>query len=137
VGQWTLTSACHGQGWGERAVYGSEGMLDWGMGLKTDSAELDRQQLEAEFLASLSKEQREFFFPRGIFDSIAQELKEFADAVLDDAPMETDGLEGYKAEAICYAVYESAATGRPVTTAEVEALAVEVYQKDINDALGL
>ncbi len=136
VGQWTLTSQCHGAGFGKRAIYGSEGMLDWSQGLKTDSIELSREELEAEFRKSLTEEQREQFFPRGIEDTVAHELKEFIDACLYDMPMETDGLEGYKAEAICYAVYESAATGRPVRVAEVETLAVEEYQRDINESLG-
>lgn len=137
VGQWTLASACHGGGFGRRAVYGSEGCLDWGAGLKSGDAEMDRQALEAAFMKSLGDDEREVYFPFGIMDTVAHELKEFIDAVLRGAPMETDGLEGYKAEAICYAVYESAATGRPVKTADVEALKVEEYQKDINAALGL
>jgi len=137
VGQWTLTSACLGEGWGKRAVFGSEGMLDWSMGLRAGDVNLSRGELEAEFLASLSEDERERYFPRGIFDTIAHELKEFIEAVLYDAPMETDGLEGYKAEAICYSVYESATTGRPVNVADVEALAVEEYQRDINESLGL
>jgi predicted dehydrogenase len=137
VGQWTLTSACHGGGFGKRAVYGSEGCLDWGAGLKADETEMDRQALEAAFMASLSEEDKELYFPRGIMDTVAQELKEFIDAVLYGKPMETDGLEGYKAEAICYAVYESAVTGQPVKTADVEALKIEEYQKDINEHLGI
>jgi len=137
VGQWTLCSECRGGGFGKRAVYGSEGMLDWSAGLRTEGVELSREELVAEFMGSLSEEDRERFFPRGIEDTVAHELKEFVDACLHGAPMETDGLEGYKAQAICYAVYESAATGQPVKVADVEALAVEEYQRDINESLGL
>jgi len=137
VGQWTLTSQCRGEGFGKRAVYGSEGVLDWGAGLKVGDVALPRDELAEEFLKSLSKEEREKLFPRGIEDTVAHELKEFVDACLYDAPMETDGLEGYKAEAVCYAVYESAATGQAVKVADIEALAIEEYQKDINESLGL
>ncbi len=137
VAQWTLTSQCRGRQWGRRAVYGSEGCLDWELGLKTDSIEMSREQLHEEFLCSLSEEERERLFPRGIDNSVAHELKEFIDACLYDAPMETDGLEGYRAEAVCYAVYESAATGQPVRVSDVEQLKIEVYQRDINESLGL
>jgi hypothetical protein len=51
--------------------------------------------------------------------------------------VETDALEGYKAEAISFAVYESAVTGRWVTLEEIENLHVEAYQAEINADLGL
>jgi predicted dehydrogenase len=137
IGEWVSCSVSHGWQWSKRAIYGSEGCLDWERGLKTSTLELSREELVNEFMRSLSDEERELFFPRGLTDTVAHELKEFIDACLHGAPMETDGLEGYKAEAICYAVYESAATGKPVRVADVEALAVEEYQRDINASLGL
>lgn len=137
VAEWTLTSQCRGWQWGRRAVYGSEGCLDWDRGLKTETLELSQDELHNEFMQSLSDEERERLFPRGIHNSVAHELKEFIDACLYGAPMETDGVEGYRAQAVCFAVYESHATGEAVRVADVEALAVEEYQRDINEALGI
>ncbi len=137
VGQWTLTSEARGLQWGRRAIYGSEGCIDWSEGLRTDKLNIALGDLVTEFMSAIDADTREKMFPRGITDSVAQELNEFVEACLYDRDLETDGLEGYKAEAICYAVYESAQTGRPVKVADVEALSIEEYQRDINESLGL
>ena len=137
VGNWLLTSQARGKQWSTRVLHGSEGALDWREGLFCGDLHVPRDKLEAEFMEALDEETRERYFPRGITDTVAHELKEFIDAVLYDAPMETDGLEGYKAEAVCLAAYESASAGRPVRVAEVEELAIEHYQGPINEALGI
>ena len=90
-----------------------------------------------QFMASLSEEQKEEFFPRGVMDSVAIELKEFIDACLHGRSIETDGVEGYKAIAICFALYESAAIQAPVKIADIEALKLENYQADLNEKAGL
>jgi hypothetical protein len=46
-------------------------------------------------------------------------------------------MEGYRAEAVSIALYESAWLGRPVDLADVERLEVEGYQAEINQGLGL
>jgi uncharacterized protein (DUF2267 family) len=88
-------------------------------------------------MAQLDVEEQERLFPHGVTDTVAQELCEFIRACLYGTSVETDGLEGYKAEAICFALYESQALNRPVTTEAVENLEVEVYQREINEGLGL
>ena len=42
-----------------------------------------------------------------------------------------------RAVALVYALFESQAAGRPVTIAEVEASAVDAYQREIDEHLGL
>lgn len=39
--------------------------------------------------------------------------------------------------AICMGVYESSAIGTPVKLIDIENVTIEVYQKEINEALGI
>ncbi len=137
AGTWISTTAAPGAGLGKRAVYGSEGSLDFGAGLKTRTEEVSLDDLKAEYMAQLDDDEKELLFPHGVTDTVAQEIAEFTRACLSGTPVETDGLEGYKAEAICFALYESEALGRPVTCEEIENLEVEEYQREINEALGI
>jgi predicted dehydrogenase len=137
VGQWTSTSAAPGQGFNRRVLYGDKGSLDLRDGLKTAAEARTIEELKAEYLATLSPDEQERLFPGGVTDTVATELHEFFLAVRGQGRPETDALEGYKAQAISFALYESEATGRPVTLEEVESLRVEAYQGEINRELGL
>jgi predicted dehydrogenase len=137
VGQWTSTSAAPGQGFNHRVIYGDRGSLDLREGLKTAAQTRTVAELREEYLSTLSSGERERLFPGGVTDTVATELHEFFLAVRGQGCPETDGLEGYKAEAISFALYESEAVGRPVTLEEIESLSVEAYQVEINRDLGL
>lgn len=136
-GEWTSTNVARGQGFGQRVIYGTEGSLDLKDGLEVGDERRSVKALTEEYLASLSPEEKERLFPRGVTDAVATELWEFIQAVQGKAQVETDAWEGYKAEAISIALYESAAAGRWVTLEEVENLQVEAYQAEINADLGL
>ncbi len=137
TGSWISTTAAPGWGFGGRALYGSEGVVQWDRGLKNRTEELTVEELMREHQAQLSEEERERLFPRGITDTIATELKEFIDACRLGTPIETDGWEGYRAMAICFALYESHAIHAPVNLEDIESLKLEAYQQDINEGLGL
>jgi len=137
TGQWTSTTAAPGQGFSKRVIYGEEGSLDFSAGLKTRKQELKVEELVYEFMHAISNEEKERLFPRGVTDSIATELKEFMDAVLHGKPMETSGADQYKSLAVCFGVYESAATNQPVKIKDIEDLKIEVYQRDLNEGLGV
>ena len=137
TGQWTSTSVAPGAGFNKRVIYGEEGSLDLNAGLKTRKQELKLDELVYEFMNTISKEEKERFFPRGVTDSIAAELKEFIDSVLHGAPMETSGEDQYKSLAVCFGVYESAATNQPVRIRDIEGLKIEEYQRDLNEGLGV
>ena len=137
LGEWTSTSAAPALRWSRRAIYGDEGCIDWSEGVKTRSGEQPLGDLAEEYRGALSPDEAERIFPRGITNTVATELWEFVQACQHGAPVETDGLEGYKAEAICLALYESAALQRPVKVREIEELQVEEYQRDLNEGLGL
>jgi len=137
LGQWTSTTAAPGHGFNRRAVYGEKGSLTWGVGLKTRTEELSMEELIQQHQSSLSPEEKEKLFPRGLTNTVTTELHEFIQAVLGRGEVETDGWEGYRAEAISLALYESARLNRPVTLAEMENLEVEGYQAEINAGLGI
>lgn len=136
--QWTWVGSGPGDGISRRTVYGSEGSLDFATGLTLRNGEnTSNEALVSEFLAHISDEEREYYFPSGIEDTVAIELKYFADAILTGGKPEVDGIEGMKSEAICMAVYESGWHGRPVTLPEIENCELEGYQGEINEKLGI
>ncbi len=135
--EWTSTNVARGQGFGRRVIYGSHGSLDLQDGLQVGDEKRSVKELTADYMASLSPEEKERLFPRGITDPVATEMWEFVQALHGKARVETDALEGYKAEAISIALYESAVAGRWVTLEEVENLQVEAYQAEINADMGL
>jgi hypothetical protein len=65
------------------------------------------------------------------------ELADFGRAVLSNGKPELDGIEGMKDLAICMGVCESSAIGAPVRLIDIENRTIEVYQKEINEALGI
>ena len=136
--QWTWVGSGPGDGISRRTVYGSEGSLDFATGLTLRNGEnISNEALVSEFLTQISDEEHEYYFPSGIEDTVAIELKYFADAIATGGKPEVDGIEGMKSEAICMAVYESGWHDRPVTLAEIENCALEGYQGEINDKLGI
>jgi len=137
TGQWTSTQAAPEEHINYRAIYGEEGCIRWGVGLKTRSESRSIEELTEEFMKSLSDDEKERLFPFGITDTVATELKEFIDAVLIGTPIEITGIEGYKDEAICLALYESSEIGCPVKMADVESLKIESYQSRFNKTLGI
>jgi len=136
--QWTWQGSAPGKGFNKRALYGSEGCIDWESGLwLRDETHVDKEALVEEFMKSLSEEEKEGLFPGGVTNSIAVELKDFADAVRLGTVPEVDGMEGFKAQAICMAIFESAWFNRPVSLREIERCETEGYQAEINAALDI
>jgi len=137
TGQWTSTLAAPEEHINYRAIYGEEGCIRWGVGLKTRSESLSIEALTDKFMKALPDDEKEKLFPFGITDTVATELKEFIDAVIHGMPIEITGIEGYKDEAICLALYESSEIGSPVKMADVESLKIENYQARFNKMLGI
>ena len=138
VVQWTWQGSAPGQDFGKRILYGSEGCIDWDSGLWTRTGEnTSTEDLVAAHQRSLSADERERLFPGGVESPIATELKDFADAVRGQGTPEVDGLDGYRSQAICMAIFESAWFNRPVNLAEIERGDLEGYQAEIDQALGI
>lgn len=135
--QWTTCRAAPGKGFGGQVIHGSEGSIDLGGNLTTRKQTMNGEELRKLFMDSIDDYEKEKLFPSGITDTIAIELKDFADAVLYGNKPEVDGIEGFKDQVICMAVFESSCLNQPVTISDVANSKVEGYQKEIDDALGI
>lgn len=141
LGQWTSTGAAPGQGFGQEAIYGSEGSVVFGQGLKNRRKNIPMKQLVNLFLRSISAQEKAKLFPTGLASNwenpIASEIEEFLSAVRKGTKLEVDGLEGYKDLAICFGVYESSYLNKPVLMKDIESLKLENYQRKLNKQLKL
>lgn len=131
TGTWVLTNIKAGKETSFRAIYGDSGSIVWKEGLYTREEHIPMEELEKEYLDSLSPEEKEILFPHGIMDTIALELKEFFDAILGKGEIETTGEVGLKDEAISMAVYESSWLNIPVKIKDIEECRIENYQKTL------
>ena len=138
--QWLWTSVAPARPLNVRIIYGSRGAIDdqalrvqedWGV------REVRMGDLIERMMASLTPEERERFFPRGITDTFATELYDFYLAVTRGGRPEVDGWEAYRDMAVPLGFYESAVLGAPVKVKDVLELRVEAYQGEINEKLGI
>jgi predicted dehydrogenase len=68
---------------------------------------------------------------------LAIEFAELVDGMANGRQPEVDGATGLQSVALCHAILESGHAGQPVSFAAVWADAVNAYQEEINDAVGL
>ncbi len=157
LGQWVFHHAGHGQPFQHRMVFGTRGsiaapgdrngrplrlVLDDGADI-SDGRVLDYAPSYrlAPVAAALFGGERpwtyDFDFPATDRKLIALEYHEFAECIRGGAAPEVDGATARRAIALVYALFESDRAGRPVTIAEVESGAVDAYQREIDEHLGL
>jgi predicted dehydrogenase len=160
LGQWTLSHAGHGQGFGRKAYYGSRGSIEpapprTGRGPQVF---LDgrREALPPEEMLGLAPDfavedglARLFGGERLVsyeFDSMAIDRKiqasvylDFARAVATGKEPEVGGMEGRHAVAVVNALFESARLDRPVSIGAIEAddPAVSGWQHEVDREIGL
>ncbi len=78
-----------------------------------------------------------FDFPVTDRKILALEYHELGECVRTGAQPEVNGAVALRDVALVYALFESQQAGRPVTIAEVESGAVDAYQREIDEYLGL
>jgi len=139
--QWLWTRVAPGKQLGLRVIYGSKGAIDYeDLYLQKEEERVEAKSMRDlvnEMLQALDPRIKERWFPRGITDTVATELYDFYEAVVNRSKPEVDGVEAYKDMAIPLAFYESAKLGKPVRVRDVEELRVEEYQGEINERLGI
>ena len=157
LGQWVDHYAGHGEPFAHRMVFGTRGSIaapgdrngrpvrlvrDDGVDV-SDERILDyapSYRLD-EVAATLFGGERpwtyDFDFPTTDRKIIGLEYAEFATCVREQRQPEVDGAMGMRDVALVYALFESQLAGRPVTMAEVESGAVDAYQREIDEHLGL
>ena len=136
VGQWGPAYwAGHGEGAGYgRWIYGSEGVLKGDTITKQDGTREDAKEF---FNLHASEELKQKYFPLGITNSVTLEVYDFLQSIQKGGTPETSGEVGLKALAIAYALIESSCLNAPVKVKDVESGKIEVWQKEINESLGL
>jgi len=137
VVQWTFSCMTRGRELRDRFISGSQGCLDWKLGLLRKGKQTPLGELVRQMMSSLDAEAKERLFPCGMTHTFATEIKDFGDALLSGTKFEVDGLEGLKDQAISMALYESSHLSQPVKLAQIESCEVEGWQKDLNQAVGL
>jgi predicted dehydrogenase len=156
-GQWTACYAAHGQGFGQGAIFGSDGSLRPG-GARSGRSPVvrrgDYDDITGDALLPLVPEHHldeitarlfggerlasyDLPFPEADRGLLAIELHEFADCVLTGRQPEVDGVVGRQALALCYAALESGATNAPVSLDDVISESAATYEADINAHWGL
>ncbi len=136
--EWTLTSAAPRKEFGCHMLYGSEGCIDFdARKVWSEGKEFALPDMQNDMITSLDDESKERLFPKGSTSQFVIELSDFGRAVVSNGEPELDGIEGMKDLAICMGVYESSATNAPVKLKDIEDRKIEVYQKEINEALGI
>lgn len=152
MGQWTQSYATHGQGYGQKMIYGSHGSLVPGGTrngvspvLKLDS----RDEISGEGLLDLVPDfcldpitarlfgagrlgSYNIPFPAADRKLLAIELYEMGECILHGITPEVDGWVGRRAVSMCYAAFESGLLHRPITLDEIEAGNVDSYEVEIN-----
>ena len=99
---------------------------------------LTQQALTQKYMESLSDDEKEHLFPRGIINTVTIEWRCFIETLTAGSAVEVDGMTGYKAMAVPMAVYESAAIGgEAVEMEDILNLNIENYQGPINKRIGL
>ena len=137
IGQFVWTEGAVGKSMNQQIYYGSEGSID-GSGIQfKDGSTHSMDELSEEFLNSLSPDAREKLFPHGITNAVALGIYDFLDAVRNNREPEVTGWDGFAAQAICDAIYESAHCGQSVNLDDVISGKIEAHQADINEHWGL
>ena len=160
LGQWTLSHAGHGQGFGRKVYYGSRGSIDpapprngRGPQVFVDGR---REALTPDEMLALVTD---FGVEDGLarlfggarltsyeLDAMAIDRKiqaavyvDFARSIVTGKPPEVGGTEGRHAVAVVNALFESARLDRPVSIAAVEAddPAVSGWQHEVDAEIGL
>lgn len=138
--QWLWTRSAPGKSMWSRTIYGSKGSInDEGLFIqKEHSVEMrSMSMLISNMFENFKPEEKNNKFPGGIKDTVATELYDFYDSIVNKHAPEVDGSEAYRDMAIPLGFYESALLKKPVSIRDVEALKTEDYQREINEKLGI
>ena len=147
IGVWTVTQAAPGHSFSHVIYYGSEGSIsgsDIFHGPRGD-AEIKMKdgtirpmsELQEEFMASLSEDEKNRLFPYGFTNGVDIECYDFLDAIQNDRQPEVTGEVGMKAKAICESIFESGVCGKAVKYDDVLSGKIDAYQRPINEHWGI
>jgi len=102
-----------------------------------DGREMNTEQVVAEYMASLSADQKERLFPLGCENAFGIQTWDFIEAIRQKRPPEMDGEAGLRAKTLSEACFESAEAGKPVKYADVLSGRTRAFQKPIDAHWGI
>ncbi|HID05870.1 MAG TPA: Gfo/Idh/MocA family oxidoreductase, partial [Armatimonadetes bacterium] len=148
VGFWSFSMSAPGHPFTHVVYYGTEGaLIDSGdifhgpfRGAyihRADGRVRRISDLQHEFIASLSEDDKQRLFPHGLTDTFALECYDFLHAVQTGCEPEVPAEDGMRDQAVALALYESSITGEAVKVQDVLDGKLERYQQDINEYWGL
>ena len=137
IGRFVWTHAAIGKEIHQRIYYGSEGSIDDNGIQFKDGSTRGMDELREEFLNALTPDAKEKLFPHGITNAVALGIYDFLDAVRNNREPEVTGWDGFAAQAVCDAIYESAHCRQAVNVDDVISGKIEAFQADINEHWGL
>ena len=148
IGTWTCTWAAPGHTFNHVVYYGTEGCLlddgdifhgpfDGAKVILKDGTTYTMEALKADYMANLSREEKDRLFPHGLTDGVQLECYDFVDAIENGRPPEISAEMGLKAKAVAEAIYESGIADQAVNYDDVVSGKIETYQKPINEKRGL
>jgi predicted dehydrogenase len=157
VGQWISDHAGHGKGFGTRQIWGAKGSIEspgdrngkpvklhLDGGTTIDDAKIldyapsyKLSPLAAELFGGERPWTYQFEFNDIDAKIVALEYYELADCILNGKTPEVSGEEGRADLALNYAPFEAGRLGRPVTLQEVIDGSAYVYQREIDEIIGL
>jgi predicted dehydrogenase len=140
---WTYSRSMYGEMVRQASYYGSAGtMMDLGFPfhpfqgggncILADGTEISSEQIQADYVASLSQADKDRLFPYGTQDGFAIEVWDFCDAIAQGRRPEMDGYDGLRAKALCESCYESATLSKPVRFEDVLEGRIDAYQAPID-----
>jgi len=141
---WTYSRSFHGPNEQSASFYGSDGTIYndrvvfhpfqlGGRVLLEDGTEMSNEDVIAEYMATLSDDEKNRLFPYGCESGFGVQMWDFADAIRNGREPEMDGEAGLRAKALCETCYESAAAGEPVKYDDVLSGEVCEYQRPIDE----
>ncbi|MGC8977087.1 MAG: Gfo/Idh/MocA family protein, partial [Candidatus Ratteibacteria bacterium] len=98
----------------------------------SDGKIIKSEEIEKEFLSSLSEDEKEKIFPYKCYDGFGLEWIDFARAIKGEKKVEIDGKDGLKIMAFCESCYESDYLKKPVKFEKVYKGEINNYQKEID-----
>jgi predicted dehydrogenase len=140
---WTYSRSFYGEGFRTARYYGSEGTMSdlgfpfhpfqgGGTATLADGTVVSNEEIQAEYMASLTDEEKKNLFPYGATDGFAIEVWDFVNAISTGRKPEMDGYDGLRAKTLCECCYESASAGKPVKFVDVIEGRADAYQRPID-----
>jgi len=110
-----------------------------------DGSSRNTQEFVGDFIASMGEEKNQYFPPelypnpadlKGDYGVIL-EVYDFINAIREQRRPELDGVDGWKAQGIPVAFFESSECGQAVKMDDILSERVDAYQQEINNKWGI